>query len=58
MGRVSGWLRRVLAVAAVALALLLLVSSCEQTPLLRTVRALVLTGTWDEGTYDNSIFGE
>ncbi|MCK4515682.1 MAG: hypothetical protein KAU31_10515 [Spirochaetaceae bacterium] len=58
MGRVSGWIRRLLAVAAMALALLLVVASCENTVMLNTVRSLVLTGEWDEGTFDRSIFGE
>jgi len=47
-----------LAVAVLALAVFSLMAGCEDTLMLRTVRGLVLTGKWDEGTYDSSIFGE
>jgi len=51
-------MRRVLAAAALLLIVLLALARCQQTLLLGRVRELVLTGQWDEGIFDKSIFGE
>ena len=58
MGRVGKGVRRVIAAVLVALMIVVGLACCEQTPLLSRVRALALTGKWDEGVFDSSIFGE
>ena len=49
---------RIIAVLILLLALFMGFSSCEITPLLGKVKELVLTGKWDEGVWDKSIFAD
>ena len=48
----------IIAVLILFLTLFTGLTVCEMTPLLSKVREVVLTGEWDDGVWDKSIFGE
>ena len=48
----------IIAVLILLLALFIGLSACKMTPLWGKVKELVLTGKWDDGVWDKSIFGD
>ncbi|GAJ08041.1 unnamed protein product [marine sediment metagenome] len=58
MARMRGNKPRIIAVLILLLALFMGLYACDMTPLLGKVRVLVLTGKWDDGVWDKSIFGD